>query len=132
LKDVTEVTREHLLSEVAARLPLGYRFVTMTCIDLGDAHELIYHFDKDMALDHLRLRLPKGEAAPSISPVYAAAALAENEIQDFFNLTFSGLILDYEGRFLLSANAPTAPLGGKKPAPPKEKKAKPSKGDEEE
>ena len=131
MKGVTEITKEHLLTEVAARLPLGYRFVTMTCNDLGDAHELTYHFDKDMVLDNLRLRLPKGEDAPSISTVYAAAALVENEIQDFFNLTFRGLVLNYDGRFLLSADAPAAPLGGKKPAPPKHKKEDHPKGDEE-
>ncbi|MEW5722975.1 MAG: NADH-quinone oxidoreductase subunit C [Thermodesulfobacteriota bacterium] len=119
LTNVLDVTKTSLLSEVSTRLPLGYRFVTMTCTDLGEAHELIYHFDKDYVLGHLRLRLAKGEAAPSISMIYAAAVLVENEIKDLFGLPFQGLVLDYEGRFFLSEGAPVAPLGGKAAAPAK-------------
>ena len=112
---VHEVSPENLLSEVAARLPLGYRFVTMTCTDLGPAHDLLYHFDRDFQLETLRMNLPKGKTPPSISVIYSAALLVENEIQDLFGIRFSGLVLDYEGRLLLSEGAPLAPQN-KKPA----------------
>lgn len=106
---VTEVTTATLLHEVAAKHPQGYRFVTMTCTDLGDSLDIMYHFDKDYRLESLRLRLPKGQELPSISMIYFAAAVVENEIKDLFGLPIKGLVIDYEGRFLLAEGAPKAP-----------------------
>lgn len=88
----------------------GYRLVTMTCTDLGDAHDVLYHFDKDYALRHLRVRVPHGESLPSITELFFAAVLVENEIQDLFGLTVTGMVVDYKGRFILSEGAPVAPL----------------------
>ena len=116
LGDVSIVTKDNLLHEVAAKCVLGRRFVTMTCNDLGESLELIYHFDRDLKLEHLKLVLPKGQPPPSISVICPPAALVENEIQDFFGVSFSGLTLDYGGRFLLSEEAPQAPLA-RRPAP---------------
>ena len=115
LVNVAVVTKENLLHEVAAKCVLGCRFVTMTCNDLGESLDLIYHFDQDLNLENLRLLLPKGETLPSISVICPPAALVENEIQDFFGVSFTGLTLDYGGKFLLSEQAPRAPLA-RKPA----------------
>lgn len=115
LENCAPVTRDHLLEQVAARKPLGYRFVTITCVDVGGSFDLIYHFDKDYELGNLRLRVGADEPVPSISSVFFAAALVENEIKDLFGLSFSGLALDYEGRFILSEGAPEAPMR-KRPA----------------
>ena len=40
----------------------GYRFVTLSCVDLGGALDLIYHFDKELQMlhgqtDHARRRI---------------------------------------------------------------------------
>jgi ech hydrogenase subunit D len=109
LKQVKEVTVDNLVSETAARLPQGYRLITITCTDLGDAHDLLYHFDKNLEASHLRLRLPKGDELPSISVIYFAAAVVENEIKELFGIPITGLAIDYEGRFLLTKDAPQAP-----------------------
>ena len=110
MKNETTVTRETLLDSAAAKLPRGFRFVAVTCSDVGETHDLIYTFEKDQEIYNLRLNLPKGEEAPSISVVFFAAALAENEIKDLFGVNFRGLAIDYEGRFLLSQGAPRAPM----------------------
>jgi NADH:ubiquinone oxidoreductase subunit C len=117
LSDLTEVTTGNLLSAVAAKHALGYRFVTMTCTDLGEAHDVLYHFDLNYRLETLRLRLAKGEALQSISKIYFAAVLVENEIKDLFGINVQGLAIDYEGRFLLSEGAPTAPFNQPAAAP---------------
>jgi len=116
LDDCAPVTPDHLLEQVAACKPMGYRFVTMSCVDVGGAFDIIYHFDKDYTLRNLRMRIEDGQSIPSISSVYFAAALVENEIKDLFGLSFTGLALDYEGRFILSEGAPTAPMR-KSPVP---------------
>lgn len=110
LTNVKEISRENLLDEVAIHLPHGYRFVTMTCLDLGDSFEILYHFDKDYRLSHLRLRLRKDENLPTISGMVPAAVIVENEIKDLFGISVKGLSLDYGGRLLLAEGAPVAPL----------------------
>lgn len=110
LNDVSPVELPALAAEVWKLKTDGYRFVTMTCLDAGDAHEVIYHFDKNYQLKHLRLALPKGTTLPSISGVFFAAVLVENEIKDLFGVDFSGLAVDFKGRFILSDGAPVAPL----------------------
>ena len=110
LDQVTEVTLDTLLSQVALKLQQGCRFVTTTCLDTGDGHDLLYHFDKAYQLSNLRLRVPAGQVVSSISGLCFAALLVENEIKDLFGLSFSGLAIDFQGRLLLTADAPKAPL----------------------
>lgn len=110
LTDVKEIEQGHLHSEVSKLKGDGYRFVTMTCTDLGDAHDILYHFDKHYELKHLRLKLPRGTTLPSISNLFFAAVLVENEMKDLFGLSIEGLAVDFQGRFVLSDGAPTAPL----------------------
>ena len=109
LKNTKDITPDVLLAEVSMMMPHGFRFVTVTCVDLGDTFDLIYHFDKDYELSNLRLKLPKGQELPSISHIYFAAVIVENEIKDLFGVQVTGMAIDYEGRFLLAEGAPRAP-----------------------
>ena len=79
----------------------GYRFVTMSCVDLGENLDLIYHFDRDLVMSHIRLTVPKQTPVPSISEVYFAAVLIENETKDHFGVPFENLALDFQGMFYL-------------------------------
>ncbi len=98
--EVIQVGVDNVLGEAARAKAEGYRFVTMTCVELDAASvDLLYHFDRDFELRHLRVRAAKEALLPSITPVYLAAFLVENEIQDLFGLRFQGLAIDY-GRTL--------------------------------
>ena len=110
LSNTRDITRDTLLNEIAAMLPQGYRFVTITCLDKGDAFEILYHFDKDYQLTTLRLNLAKGQKLPSISDIIFAAVIVENEMKDLFGIHIKGLALDYEGKLVLAEGGPTAPL----------------------
>jgi ech hydrogenase subunit D len=100
LKEPLSVYIDNLLGETAALKVAGYRFVTVTCTALDENHfDILYHFDRELELKHLRLTLVAGTAVPSISPIYFAAFLVENEIQDLFGVRFKGLVIDY-GRTL--------------------------------
>ena len=97
LKELLPVGIDNLLGETAGIKVAGYRFVTMTCTALDqDSFDILYHFDRGLELKHLRLTLPAGTAVPSISPIYFAAFLVENEIQDLFGIRFTGLAVDYD------------------------------------
>lgn len=80
----------------------GYRFVTITCVEIDeDSVELLYHFDKNLELVHFRLSVLKNKPVQSISPLFFAAFLVENEIIDQFGLEFKDLVLDFGGTLYL-------------------------------
>ena len=109
---VTVVTVENLLGEVARLKIEGYRLVTLSGVSTGpDQMEILYHFDKDMHLAHLRLTVSQAASVPSISSIFLGAFMSENEIQDLFNVRFHGLVIDYKGALFLPREVKTSPLG---------------------
>ncbi len=106
-----EVTPDNLLHEVALLKQQGFRLITLTCLDTGEGHDVIFHFDKHYQMSHLRLRLGVGQALVSITSLYPAAMVVENEIKDHFGLRVEGLSLDFQGRLVLTEDAPRAPMG---------------------
>ena len=89
----------------------GWRQVTMSAVDCGEAgFEIFYHYDKDLVMKHYRLSIPKETVVPSISPVYFAALLVENEIRDQFGVCFDGLVLDFGGTLYLEDEVRTSPF----------------------
>jgi ech hydrogenase subunit D len=111
LENVVSVSPENLAGEIAKTKYEGYRFVTMTCVELdADTVELIYHFDRDFTLRNIRLTALKNMEIPSISHIFMAAFLVENEIQDMFHLKFNGLIIDFNQTLYFDDETQTAPL----------------------
>ena len=106
------ITPETVVGEVQALKNKGYRFVTMTCLDLdADTCEIMYHFDKDLELVHLRMTgIAKGSTVPSISQQLFAAFLVENEIRDQYGLCFEGLVLDFGGTLYLEDDVRRTPF----------------------
>ncbi|MDQ7834671.1 MAG: NADH-quinone oxidoreductase subunit C [Humidesulfovibrio sp.] len=97
--EATAITPAQLVAEVTKIKAEGYRFVTMSSVELDEKNmEVLYHFDRDLKLKNLRVQVEKGGKLPSISGVVFAAFLVENEIRDQFALSFDGLVLDYQGK----------------------------------
>ncbi len=108
---VIPVTIQTLVGDAAKAKAEGCRLVTLSCLEVDENNlEILYHFDRNLRLKHLRLRAPKGSTVPSISPVYFAAVLAENEIQDLFGVRFEGLAIDYRGTFYLEEESKKTPF----------------------
>ncbi len=105
-----ELTQENLIEKLASLIPRGYRFVTMTVVDSGDGFDVFYHFDEGYRMENYLLKLAYGETLPSISPVCFAAVIVENEIQDLFGITVTGLVIDYKKHLLLADGAPASPF----------------------
>lgn len=90
------IAADALLAEGQRLFDEGYRLVTYSVVDLGDENvDIIYHFDKDLEMVHYRLTHPKAQPVPSLTPIYFAALLIENEARDQFGLVFDGLVLDF-------------------------------------
>lgn len=110
LNNVSETALDNISTEVWKLKHDGYRFVTMTCCDRGETHDILYHFDKNYELKHLRVTLPKGTALPSISAIFFAALLVENEMKDLLGVSVSGLAIDFQGHFMIAEGCPKTPL----------------------
>ncbi len=105
------VTPETVVGEVTKIKDEGYRFLTMTAVDLDEENiDLMYHFDKDLDPRHLRMTVAKKNSVPSISGVYFAAFLIENEIEDQFGTQFDGLVLDFGGTLYLEEEVMRTPF----------------------
>ncbi|MFZ2959827.1 MAG: NADH-quinone oxidoreductase subunit C [Candidatus Ozemobacteraceae bacterium] len=109
LPNVSDILVDNLLTEVQYFKEDGWRFVTMTCTAEPEAFDILYHFDKGYILKNIRLRLQPHEPLPSISRVFFPALVIENEIKDLFGIQVDDLLIDYEGRFLITEDAPQAP-----------------------
>ena len=109
--DVACASLETLVGEVAKIKVLGYRLVTLSCVERDeDTFDIFYHFDKNLTLKHFKLNVSRGVPVPSITPVYFAAFLVENEIQDLFGIAFEGLALDYERTLYLDEEVRATPF----------------------
>jgi ech hydrogenase subunit D len=104
------LTLDNQLEKIGALQLHGWRFVTMTVVDNGEMFDIYYHVDLDYELMTYKLELKKGDTLPSISGVCFAAVVVENEIQDLFGITITGLAIDYEKHFLLAPDAPAQPF----------------------
>lgn len=63
----------------------------ITCVDLGDNLELIYHYDLDGELVSVSVQVPKVlPVLPSIADVYPPADFYEREISEMFGVKFEG------------------------------------------
>lgn len=111
LGEVIPVSLDDVVEKVAKKKVEGCRFVTMTCTELDEnTVEILYHFDRDLRLINFRLAVVRDASVPSISPVYFAAFLVENEIQDLFDIRFTGLVLDYERTLYLEEEVKSTPF----------------------
>lgn len=109
--ETTDISLDEIRPTAQKMLDEGWRFVTVTAVDLKDDNiEILYHYDKDLVMKHYRVRFPKGTPVPSISGIFFAALLVENENRDLFGLDYEGLILDFNKTLYLDGgetiNAP--------------------------
>lgn len=110
LQDLIVIEKESLRDETLKLKNGGYRFAAMTCEQKSETYEFTYHFDIDFNIKNLRVNAASGDIIPSISCVYPAAFLIENEVQDLYGFKFDGLIIDYKGRLFLAEGGPKTPM----------------------
>ncbi len=111
IENAFDISKELLQIEVQDSKINGYRFVTATCVDLGDGtFDIIYHFDKDLELKNYRVNVKKEDEIPSISNIYFSAILVENEMKELFGINIKNIAIDYGGHMLLSDEELNSPM----------------------
>ncbi len=101
-QSISDITEDVLLKTVQKKWDEGARLVVIICSKTEDGFEILYTFEKEQVLDTLRLKVT-GKVVPSISGIYLCAFSHENEIADLYGLTFDGLVLNYQGRYLITS-----------------------------
>ncbi|TIH17072.1 NADH-quinone oxidoreductase subunit C [Marinifilum sp. JC120] len=111
IENQIDITLESLVGEVSKMKSDGQRMVTFSCTNIGEGQaDIIYHFDKNEVLTNLRLTVNMDKPVPSISGVYFAALLIENELQDQFDIKFDGLVLDFGRKLYLDDEITIVPM----------------------
>ena len=113
-KDTTydrKMTTETFLPEIEALKKKGARFLTISVNDVSETEvDLIYHFEIESHVENFHMVVPKDKPIQSITGVYIAAFIAENEVQDLFKVTFKGLAVDLGGKMLIEESSPSSLL----------------------
>lgn len=91
-----ETSPDELIKKVEELFQQGYRMVQVHCTKL-EKYEVNYSFDKDYKLITLRLMVTEETEIPSITGIYWAAFLYENEIRELFGVNIVGMNVDFKG-----------------------------------
>jgi ech hydrogenase subunit D len=97
---------DRLLVAVDELKRAAWRIVQVLCVSGPQGNELSYSFARALELQSLRVDAPSGAAVPSITAIYPAAFLYENEIRDLFGVRIERIAGDYEGKVYDVAGAP--------------------------
>ena len=108
---VLDVTLDNVVGEVMNMKNDGQRLVTYSTYQAAENKiGILYHFDKDLETTHLRLVADMDKPIPSVSGVFYAALLVENEIRDQWDVRFDGLVLDFNRTLFLDPEVTQVPL----------------------
>lgn len=78
----------------------GYRFVQTLCVNTDDGIDIQYSFIKDGVLENYMIKgVKKGTKVPSITNMFLAAFVFENEAHDLFGVEIENIAIDFEGNF---------------------------------
>ena len=117
------IEKPGLLEAAFTMKAAGYRLVQLsaTAVPGSDGsgtgiYEVNYSFGKGYELVNYRVVLKPGESVHSVSGIFPAAFLYENEMHDLFGITVDNLTVNYRGVFYkLAQRTPYAfPSGPKK------------------
>jgi ech hydrogenase subunit D len=100
VQSVQEIEVGSLLAEVDALRNAEWRLIQILCVSSPAGSELSYSFGQGLAMKSLRFHAAAGESVPSITALYSAAFLYENEIRDLFGLHIERIRADWEGHVL--------------------------------
>lgn len=110
IENIIDLNKRELVENVKIMMDEGYRFITTTCVETEHGFHVLYHFAKEYDMKHFKVHVLKDEELESISNVCFCAMLVENEMKDLFGVKISNIVIDYNGKLLLSEGAPYAPM----------------------
>ena len=91
---------DHLKETAAALKADGWRFVQVLCANTEDGIDMVYSFEQDGHLRNLEIKgIKEGTPVPSITDLFLAAFVFENEAHDLFGVDVRDIAIDFQGHF---------------------------------
>jgi ech hydrogenase subunit D len=98
-QEIVTIEKDELLDKVRSIESEDYRLVQISCMKTDNFY-VDYTFDKEYKFYGIRVILPLDQPKlQSISDIYFAAFIYENEIHDLFGIKISGIKVDFKGKF---------------------------------
>ncbi|MBQ8956117.1 MAG: NADH-quinone oxidoreductase subunit C [Lachnospiraceae bacterium] len=97
LENTEETPLIGLLNKIKEIQTAGDRLVQICATKIGGNYELLYTFGRDYDIRHIKVTIEPGAHVPSITDMFPAAYLYENEIHDLFGIAIDGINHDYKG-----------------------------------
>ncbi len=97
---IIHIEPENLIPSIRERSEDGWRLVQIGCAQVEEMFEITYSFDRNLEMEHLRISIGSEQEISSISLVYLAAFVYENEIADLYGIPIRGIAIDYKGNFI--------------------------------
>ncbi len=94
-----DISADELMTKVEDYDARGWRFVNICGSAIQGGVELIYSFSNGLPMENLRFTVENGSTIPSVSGRFPNAFFFENETYDLFGVRFSGISIDFDGKF---------------------------------
>ena len=86
------------IHETAERMKLeGARFIQTHAVNTDDGIDLYYSYMKDGSIVNFRVQGVHDEPVPSITDVFLAAFVFENEARELFGVDMRDIAIDFQG-----------------------------------
>lgn len=115
-QQIIKIDQADLLGRVVHYMHRGYRLNQMCATKTPEGFELSYTFSIFEDFQTLRMQVADDVMMPSISSIYPASFLYENEMSDLFGLRIVHMAVDYGGNLYRTSVKtpfnPKTPEGG--------------------
>ena len=93
-----EIELGNLRREAAVMKAESWRFIQTHAVYTDDGVDLYYSFMKDGAIRNLKVKgVQPGTPVPSITDLFLAAFVFENEARELFGVNMQGIAIDFDG-----------------------------------
>lgn len=96
--NIVKIEKVEMLPVIMEKKNDYWRLAQICCLYKEGKYEVSYSFAKEYDLVNYRLVVDKDETVPSISRVYKAAILYENEMRELFGLKVEYIKVDYHNK----------------------------------
>lgn len=96
--EIVPVSTGDFLMKVMELKSENYRLMQAHAVSTEGGYELSYTFGKDYEWTSLRLVIEENEEVPSITNIYKAAFLYENEMEELFGVKIKMISVDYKDK----------------------------------
>ncbi|WP_165060127.1 MULTISPECIES: NADH-quinone oxidoreductase subunit C [unclassified Adlercreutzia] len=103
-----ELAAQDVHAEAQRRKDSGWRYVQILAVNLDNGVDVIYSYMLDGNLQNLVVKdMPRDGQLESIGDIFLESFVCENEIHDLFGISFTGMPIDFHGKFYrLSCDKP--------------------------